>query len=89
MYERQAEGGEHGERGARSGMSLRLILVLLLVALAVVFILQNRESQEINFLWMDFSLPEWVLYVIMIAIGILIDRLLQFRSSRHRRAVSD
>ena len=87
MYERQADDG--GGRTARSGISPRLILVLVVVALAVVFILQNSRSQQVNFLWLDFDMPEWVVYVIMIAIGILIDRLVQYRSARRRRAATD
>lgn len=81
MYERQVDDG----RTARSGISPRLILVLALVALAVVFILQNSRSQQVNFLWLDFRMPEWVVYLIMIAIGIIIDRLVQLRSARRRR----
>lgn len=55
--------------------SLKLVLLVLVAAAAVIFFLQNGDQVEVNFLVLD---GEWALrwiIVISIAIGVLLDRL--------------
>ena len=85
MYEQ----GVDGEK-SRSGISPTMIVFIVLAVLAVVFVLQNSDSHNVNFLMLDFKAPSWVIFALLIALGVVLDRLLQFwmkrRKSRSARA---
>jgi uncharacterized integral membrane protein len=54
------------------------------LVLGVLFIAQNLQTAHINFLWFDFRMSLiWVL-LIMVALGVGLDRLLIWRSQRRR-----
>jgi uncharacterized integral membrane protein len=69
----------------RSGISPSLIILIVLGILAVVFILQNSERSEVNFLMLDFSAPKWLTFVLAIALGVALDRVFQFWWRRRSR----
>jgi uncharacterized integral membrane protein len=63
--------------------------VIALIAI-VLFIVQNTEDVPINFLWMEFSPPEWVLIVITIVLTLIVERTIGYvwRRRRKQRAVT-
>lgn len=50
-----------------------------LMALSAVFIGQNRDRQQIRFLWATVESPMWLLLAGMLSIGVLIGLLLRRR----------
>jgi putative membrane protein len=50
-----------------------------LVVLAVVFIVQNRERVRIHFFTIDVSSPVWLMLTVMVLIGVLIGALVRRR----------
>ena len=50
-----------------------------LVALAAVFIGQNRDRQQIRFLWATVESPMWLLLAAMLIVGVVIGLLLRRR----------
>jgi len=60
----------------RNGPSLFLIFSIILVALAAAFFFQNGESAPIEFLWLDRSVPIWLVVLISIGVGMVLNRLL-------------
>ena len=85
MYERNDEGDRSSVRETRSGVSPLLIAFIVLAILALVFVLQNGERADINFLFFDVGASVWVAIAIAIGVGILLDRLLiaWWRRRRH------
>ena len=85
MYEQ----GVDGEK-SRSGISPTMIVFIVLVVVAIIFVLQNSESHKVNFLMVDFKAPSWVIFALLILVGVVLDRLLQYwmkrRKSRSARA---
>ncbi len=75
-----------GARG-RNGPGLFLILTILVAAIAAVFVVQNRERTQIEFLFFDFSSRIWTAIAIAMALGILLDRLFLawWRRARKRK----
>ena len=55
--------------------------------LALVFILQNLDSVDVEFLWLDFTMPLWLLLVVFAAIGAVVFWGVE-RRRRARRAKS-
>lgn len=59
--------------GWSTGSFLRAYwLPILLGILAVVFIVQNRGVANIQFLMIGVSMPEWLLYLILVLVGLAI-----------------
>lgn len=50
-----------------------------LMALAAVFIGQNRDRQQIHFLWATVESPMWLLLAAMLMIGVAVGLLLRRR----------
>jgi uncharacterized integral membrane protein len=73
----------------KSGPSLFLIVTGIVVAAIVIFIIQNTESAQVSFLMFDGSAKLWVVIVISVLAGMLLDRLLQFWMGRRRRRRDD
>jgi uncharacterized integral membrane protein len=69
----------------RSGPSPLLIGFVIVVALALVFVLQNGETADIHVLFFEFTASVWVAIAIAIGIGILLDRILLAWWRRRRR----
>ena len=79
MYERRIDGEEQ-----RSGISPPIIVLILLGVAAVIFVLQNSESRSIDFLFLDFTAPQRVIFAILLAVGAALDRLVQFWMRRRK-----
>lgn len=65
--------------GAVQRFALRYWLAILLVALAAVFIGQNRDRQRVHVLWITVESPMWLLLTAMLVVGIVIGLLLHRR----------
>ncbi|MCW1960417.1 MAG: LPXTG cell wall anchor domain-containing protein [Mycobacterium sp.] len=50
-----------------------------LMALAAVFIGQNRDHQQVHFLWATVESPMWLLLATMLLIGVVVGLLLRRR----------
>jgi uncharacterized integral membrane protein len=85
MYERRApERDDGGPPPPRTGVSPALIGLGVLAIVAVIFIVQNSERTNVNFLFFDFESRVWVALLVAIAIGIVLDRLLVYWWRRRR-----
>ena len=52
--------------------------------MAVIFIVQNSERTNVDFLFVDFESPVWVALLVAIAIGVVLDRLFVYWWRRRR-----
>jgi uncharacterized integral membrane protein len=86
VYERNDEGDGSGVRETRSGVSPLLIAFIVVAILALVFVLQNGDRAEIDFLFFDVGASVWVAIAIAIGVGIVLDRLLIAWWRRRRRS---
>jgi uncharacterized integral membrane protein len=64
----------------------RLIVFGLIAIVTVVFILQNRERREIDFLFFEVRTRVWVGLFIAVILGVVLDRLFQSWWRRRREA---
>lgn len=53
----------------------RLIIFGVLAVITVVFVLQNRERTNIDFLFIEFKARVWTSLLISVVLGIVLDRL--------------
>lgn len=72
-------------RTTRSGISPALIAFVVVLALVVVFIIQNRDEAEIEFLFFQRRDPIWIAIAIAIVLGVILDRLFAVWWRRRRR----
>jgi len=72
------ESGRH-TGGALSRFAVRNWAALILVALAAVFIGQNRDRQAVRLLWIKLESPMWLLLSAMQEVGIDVGLLLHRR----------
>ena len=59
--------------------ALRYWLAIALVALAAVFIGQNRDRQSVRLLWIAVESPMWLLLAAMLIVGVIVGLLLHRR----------
>lgn len=69
----------------RNGPSLFLILLIVVAVISAIFVVQNRERTDIEFLFFDFNSRVWTAIVVAIGLGILLDRLILLWWRRTRR----
>lgn len=72
------------EPGRRTGNPIARFAVhywapIALIALAAVFIGQNRDRQRVHFLWLTVESPMWLLLAAMLVVGVLVGLLLRRR----------
>jgi uncharacterized integral membrane protein len=70
---------------SRGGPPIGLIAFVGLAALTVVFVLQNREFSQIDFLVVEVESRQWVIILVSIAIGVVLDRLFLMWWRRRRK----
>ncbi len=70
----------------RSGPSLKLVLLLIVVAAVAVFFFQNFQEADVEFLWFEGQWPVWVVIGISLLAGIVIDRLASWLWRRARNS---
>ncbi len=71
---------EESSRGnALTRFAVQYWAPIALMALAAVFIGQNRDRQQIHFLWATVESPMWLLLAAMLVIGVAVGLLLRRR----------
>ncbi len=68
-----------------SDLNPRIIVGIVLAALAVIFILQNTNDVEINFLFWDFTFGMWLALLIALVFGLVIGWGLHVWQGRRKR----
>jgi uncharacterized integral membrane protein len=61
--------------------ALRYWVAIALVALAAVFIGQNRDRQSVRLLWITVESPMWLLLSAMLIVGVIVGLLLHRRKN--------
>ena len=90
MYERRdSDRTGDSEPPQRTGLSPALIGFGVVAIVAVIFIVQNSERTNVNFLFFDFNSRVWVALLVAIAFGVLLDRLLVGWWRRRKTKSSD
>ena len=84
----QGSNGWEEEGGDQTSKQLRKFGPPAVVGLlALIFILQNLDSVDVEFLWLDFTMPLWLLLVVFAVIGAVVYWGVE-RRRRARRAKS-
>jgi len=76
---------DDGIRRTRSGISPILIAAAVILAAAIVFVIQNTRQASVQFLFIDRRLSVWVVIAISIALGVILDRLVTLWWRRRHR----
>jgi uncharacterized integral membrane protein len=77
--ERRGDGTEIDKKR----VSPSLVVGLVALVLAIIFIIQNTDSHPVRFLFWDGDTSTWVVIVIALILGALIDRIVTW--AWHRR----
>lgn len=64
------------EEGGRAGISPALIAAIVIAVLVVIFVLQNGQRAKVDFLWMDWRMPIWLVIAISLVLGALLSKLI-------------
>ncbi|SFI39055.1 Protein of unknown function [Streptosporangium canum] len=70
--------------GRLAAMPPRVWVALVLAALGVVFVAQNRERVRIQWLMLTVTSPLWIALLAVLLVGVIIGLLLRRRSSKRR-----
>lgn len=68
-----------------SPITPRRVLIVLLIAAAAAFVIQNTQSIEVSWLFLGFSAPLWLLTLILLALGFVIGWFIGRPSRRDRK----
>jgi uncharacterized integral membrane protein len=82
--ERRSEAPE----GDKTKISPALIISLIIAVLAVIFIIQNARDAQVKFLFWDGTLSLWIVLLLTLIVGVLLDRVVTW-ALRRRRARQD
>lgn len=55
----------------QGGFPLRIVIAIILAIFALIVIVQNSQSAQVQFFGMSLSLPLWLLLVIFFLLGVL------------------
>lgn len=69
----------------RLGIAWGFVVILILVAIAAVFIIQNNEPISVQFLTMSFELNLWVLVMSVVLVTLLADQAISLGWRRRKR----
>ena len=71
----------------RTGPPAKLIALIVVAVLTIVFVFQNRERHQIDFLFFEINTRTWTALATALALGVILDRLFVswWRRSRNRR----
>ena len=72
-------------RGDTSRLSPALIVGIILAVLVIIFIVQNTEDSEVTFLAWDRTVSLWIVIVISLILGAVLDRIATWFMRRRRR----
>ncbi len=85
--DRRLRNGEPGASAAsgQSGISPALIGFVVVAVVAVIFVLQNREKTQIDFLFFEVNARVWTSLAVAVALGVILDRLFSAWWRRRKR----
>ena len=75
MTRRAAKTTDQSQSGTKSFWSARLVLSIVLVAAALLFVFSNRDTAQVAFFGLYFTLPMWVWFIVLLTVGIVIGSL--------------
>jgi hypothetical protein len=64
-----------GVRSGEAGPPIKLIAFLIIAALTVIFVFQNREKHAIDFLFFEVNTRTWFALAVAVVLGVILDRL--------------
>lgn len=70
-----ARDDTHDGANQSSGPPLKFIGFVVVAAICLVFVLQNRERKSVDFLFFELNSRQWVNIAVAIALGVVLDRL--------------
>ena len=82
---RDFEDGPNEVKSGRQGPPIGLIAFGIVTIVTVLFVLQNRERTDIDFLFFELRSRTWFAIAISIALGVLLDRLFLLWWRRRRK----
>ena len=77
---------EHQEEGRRDGINPTVVIAIIVGIVALVFVLSNLGAVSINFLFINFRWPAWLMFALMIGAGVLLDRVFLWWWARRKAA---
>ena len=70
----------------RDGISPTVIIAIVAGILGLAFILSNLGGVSFNFLFLHFRWPAWLMFALLVGVGILLDRVIQWWWARRKAA---
>ena len=83
MYEERRD--DDGIRRTRSGISPALVAAAVVLAAALIFIIQNTRQASVQFLFIERRMSVWVVIALAIGLGVVLDRLVTVGWRRRQR----
>ena len=77
---------EHREEGQREGINPTVVIAVIVGIVALIFVLSNLGGVSINFLFIHFRWPAWLMFALMIGVGVLLDRVFLWWWGRRKAA---
>jgi uncharacterized integral membrane protein len=84
---RPTDEDDTGASSGQAGPPVKLIAFVVVAALAVVFVFQNRDEHPIKFLFFEVDTRTWTALATALVLGVVLDRLFisWWRRARNRR----
>jgi uncharacterized integral membrane protein len=70
---------------SRRRVSPVLVIAVILIVLVVIGGFQNTDSSDVDFLWMDFSAPLWVWFLVLFLLGLAVGWIANMVRERRKR----
>jgi len=77
-------GGNAGS-GSGKGVSWKAIWAIVLLIAALIFVFSNQDSATLHFLFIQFRMPGWVWFLVLLVAGVVIGSLFPWFRPRRRR----
>ncbi len=74
-------------QGDKTRISPSLIIGIVVAILVVVFIVQNAKDSQVKFLFWDGTVSLWVVIVVSLILGAVLDRIVTWYMRRRSRTV--
>src|SRR4051812_14190401 len=68
----RSDGWQGVEGGRNPSIPIGAVAGLIVLALSVVFVLQNTQKTKVNFLWMNFHVGTWLLILVSMVLGAIL-----------------
>jgi uncharacterized integral membrane protein len=78
------ENRSEAPQGDKTRISPALIIWFVIVVLAVIFIIQNARNAQVKFLFWDGTLSLWIVLLLTLLAGVLLDRVVTWALRRRR-----